>query len=213
MNQPPLQPTPVGAIRFNTDSSKLEYYDGNQWVNITSDSPAEQTGGTRGLMMGGNQPAPVADYINIISYANFDTTGNFTDFGNLQAARRAGGCVTGVSASRMCIGGGYDQGQHEGSTMQDIIGYIATASTGNASDFGNLTVKRYAVSACGSSDRGVWCFGQQSGSPSYTDIMDYITISSTGNATDFGDTQYPACLLYTSPSPRDRTRSRMPSSA
>ena len=24
---------------------------------------------------------------------------------------------------------------------------------------------------------------------------------------------YPACLLYTSPSPRDRTRSRMPSSA
>ena len=28
----PLQPTPVGAIRFNTDSSKLEYYDGNQWA-------------------------------------------------------------------------------------------------------------------------------------------------------------------------------------
>ena len=26
-------------------------------------------------------------------------------------------------------------------------------------------------------------------------------------------TQYKACLLYTSPSPRDRTRSRMPSSA
>ena len=25
--------------------------------------------------------------------------------------------------------------------------------------------------------------------------------------------QYPSCLLYTSPSPRDRTRSRMPSSA
>ena len=25
--------------------------------------------------------------------------------------------------------------------------------------------------------------------------------------------QYQACLLYTSPSPRDRTRSRMPSSA
>ena len=25
--------------------------------------------------------------------------------------------------------------------------------------------------------------------------------------------QIPACLLYTSPSPRDRTRSRMPSSA
>ena len=29
----------------------------------------------------------------------------------------------------------------------------------------------------------------------------------------FGDAQYLGCLLYTSPSPRDRTRSRMPSSA
>ena len=29
----------------------------------------------------------------------------------------------------------------------------------------------------------------------------------------FKSTEYIACLLYTSPSPRDRTRSRMPSSA
>ena len=34
--QPPEEPTPVGAFRFNTDNSKLEYYDGNQWVNITT---------------------------------------------------------------------------------------------------------------------------------------------------------------------------------
>ena len=45
MEQSPLQPTPVGALRFNTDSSKLEYYDGNQWVNVTSDSPEVLTGG------------------------------------------------------------------------------------------------------------------------------------------------------------------------
>ena len=31
--------------------------------------------------------------------------------------------------------------------------------------------------------------------------------------THLPDAQYGACLLYTSPSPRDRTRSRMPSSA
>ena len=29
----------------------------------------------------------------------------------------------------------------------------------------------------------------------------------------FSDAKYESCLLYTSPSPRDRTRSRMPSSA
>ena len=36
---PPEEPTPVGAFRFNTDTAKLEYYDGNQYVNITTDSP------------------------------------------------------------------------------------------------------------------------------------------------------------------------------
>ena len=50
INQPPLQQPPVGALRFNTDSSKLEYYDGNQWVNVTSTSPEAQTGGTRGVI-------------------------------------------------------------------------------------------------------------------------------------------------------------------
>ena len=34
-----------------------------------------------------------------------------------------------------------------------------------------------------------------------------------GHPTDLLDRHYQACLLYTSPSPRDRTRSRMPSSA
>ena len=48
--QRPIQPTPVGALRFNTDTAKLEYFDGNQYVNITTDSPEANTGGTRGLL-------------------------------------------------------------------------------------------------------------------------------------------------------------------
>ena len=34
-----------------------------------------------------------------------------------------------------------------------------------------------------------------------------------GLRVEYVDLQYKVCLLYTSPSPRDRTRSRMPSSA
>ena len=62
----PISITP-GAIRFNTDSMKLEYfrigmeggntgsYAGNgplaagEWVQITTDSPEIRTGGTRGI--------------------------------------------------------------------------------------------------------------------------------------------------------------------
>ena len=56
--QPPIQPTPVGALRFNTDSAKLEYFDGNQYVDIITDTPELHTGGTRGIWGGGNvQPA------------------------------------------------------------------------------------------------------------------------------------------------------------
>ena len=46
----------------------------------------------------------------------------------------------------------------------------------------------------------------------YTEMKD--TRSGFGDGlTELGKTNPNVCLLYTSPSPRDRTRSRMPSSA
>ena len=51
-----------GSIRFNTDSMKLEYYHlgsvgfgtlaAGEWVQITTDTPDIQTGGTRGCDYG-----------------------------------------------------------------------------------------------------------------------------------------------------------------
>ena len=39
------------------------------------------------------------------------------------------------------------------------------------------------------------------------------TVNISGGEFTFGDNRYYPCLLYTSPSPRDRQKSRMPSSA
>ena len=52
----------------------------------------------------------------------------------------------------------------------------------------------------------------------YTDavwsgLKRYNTITNEDGTVSFQDVTAYSCLLYTSPSPRDRTRSRMPSSA
>ena len=73
----------AGAIRFNTDSSQMEIYDGNQWTGILGDSPELRTGGTRLLFMGGTDGSSTVD---VIQFVNVETTGNATDFGNLLAS-------------------------------------------------------------------------------------------------------------------------------
>ena len=51
-----------GSIRFNTDSSKLEIYNGEAWWEIDSTSPEQQTGGTRGVWGGGEVSGAVMLY-------------------------------------------------------------------------------------------------------------------------------------------------------
>ena len=68
--------------------------------------------------------------------------------------------------------------------MSNVIDYVTIASTGNASDFGNLTQARNALTGLSSNVRGVNAGGA---TPSKQNTIDYITIASTGDATDFGD--------------------------
>jgi hypothetical protein len=88
------------------------------------------------------------------------------------------------------VGGGgrgvFGGGQYPFPTKINFIDYITIATTGNAQEFGDLTVARGSISACSSNTRGVWAGGT---SPSNDNTIDYITISSTGNAQDFGDLQ------------------------
>ena len=104
MEYPSLDKPKAGAFRFNTDSSQLEIYDGNQWTGVLATSPEQQTGGTRGLFCGGD-PGPAADH-NVICYVNIDTTGNAIDFGDLVADRSYNGGL--ASRTRGISLGGYD---------------------------------------------------------------------------------------------------------
>ena len=175
MEYPSLGTPPAGSIRFNTDSSKMEIYNGDKWWNIDSTSPNEQTGGTRGLWGGGGTPGAV----DKIEYANIDSTSNFIDFGDLTVARAATP-ATGASRTRAFWAGG-----QIGGTYFDEIDYITIASTGDAIDFGNLQDTRRAPGGFSNEIRGVILAGAKSGQVMTKN--DYITIASTGNAQDFGD--------------------------
>jgi hypothetical protein len=67
---------------------------------------------------------------------------------------------------------------------KDIIDYINIATTGNAIDFGNLTVARRESSGFSNRTRALWAGNAVPGS---NNTIDFVTISSTGNATDYGD--------------------------
>ena len=74
MEKPSLDKAKAGAMRFNTDSSQLEIYDGNQWTGILATSPELQTGGTRGLIMGGI----TSGRTNLVNFITIQTTGNLS---------------------------------------------------------------------------------------------------------------------------------------
>ena len=64
---------PAGSIRFNTDSAKMEIYNGEKWWEIDG-----RQASVRGLIsnVGG-------EFANGISYVELATTGNAVDFGDL----------------------------------------------------------------------------------------------------------------------------------
>lgn len=66
----------------------------------------------------------------------------------------------------------------------DTIDYINISSTGNATDFGNLTGGRRTHATGASQTRGL-CIGGYGGGGLAS--IDTLTISSTGDATDYGD--------------------------
>ena len=165
---------PAGSIRFNTDSSKMEIYNGEHWWNIDSTSPNEQTGGTRGLFGGGETPSLTGR----IDFINVDTTGDAQDFGDLSFSRRNLRSMS--DRTRMIFSGGYTSGP---ATFYNTLEFVTMASTGDVTDFGDLTVARSRHGGFSSSTRG---FAGGGYDPN-RNVIDFVTIQSTGNALDFGD--------------------------
>ena len=177
MEYPSLDKPKAGAIRFNTDSSQMEIYDGSQWTGILATSTELQTGGTRGLIFGGEGSNPR----NTIQFFNVDSTGNAVDFGDMNDERTEGmACASRVRAFAV---GGFLGGQPTNYT--NTLDMVTIASTGNATNFGDAAYQKGQGASCASATRGVTGAGVNAGVTLNT--IDFFTMSSQADGLDFGD--------------------------
>ena len=173
---------PTGAVRFNTDSSKMEVYIGSTWMEVAVSSP-NLDGGARGIFPGGWRNSPSTARSNGIDFITISSTGDATDFGDL--TRRTAYMGTCSSRTRGIISGG--QGDDSPSAV-NTIEFITISSTGDSTDFGDLPVARNAHYGHSNNTRGVFATGYNP-SPSFSSAKDIsvLTIASTGSAFDGGD--------------------------
>ena len=74
-------------------------------------------------------------------------------------------------------------------TSTNVINFVEIMTTGNSTDFGDMTINRFANNSGSNATRGIIANGYQpSPANAVQNIAEFLTISTTGNTTDFGDT-------------------------
>tara|TARA_Y100001970_G_scaffold70946_1_gene90239 strand:+ start:1615 stop:2634 length:1020 start_codon:yes stop_codon:yes gene_type:complete len=163
---------PQGAIRFNTDSQKMEFYAQDQWWEMATDVPTLD-GGARGFVSGGLSSG---SEINNIDMITIPTTGNAIDFGNLTQQSRLGGtCASRTRAIRM-------GGIIPGPSITTTIDYWTMSKKDDAVSFSTLETGQRSTSGLSNETRGICAAGVPD-----NEKIQYITIASLGAAKDFGN--------------------------
>ena len=183
---------PTGAVRYNTDSNKMEVYIGSTWMEVAVSSP-NLDGGTRGIFAGGWRNSPSTARSNVIEFITISSTGDATDFGDL--SRKSSYMGTCSSRTRGIIAGGQPD---DSSSASNIIDFITISSTGDSTDFGDLPLAVNGHYGHSNNTRGVFATGYNP-SPSFTSKKDIsvLTIASTGSAFDGGDLSSHGAVSYT----------------
>ena len=173
---------PAGAMRFNSDSQKLEYWNGSAWFQVHTATPnlataGDPTPGARGLTGGGDEIS--------IEYVNISSTGNAVAFGDLDVRTQV--LSSFGSSTRGFWAGGKE---HPSPGRTNTIQTVVFASIGDTTDFGDLAngARNYCT-GCSNSTRGLIGGGEN---PAITNNIEYVTMASTGSAATFGELVYNA---------------------
>ena len=168
---------PAGAMRFNSDSQKLEYWNGSAWFQVHTATPnLAQSGdvspGARGFAAGGN-PTPS----DMITAVNLASAGRSFDFADLTNNTRLGGC--GSSNTRAIAGGGFDP-----SSRTNVINIWTMAQQSDAIDFGDLVDTVRSTTGVSNSIRVTFAGGLDD--PVLHNDIQTVLFASQGGTIDFG---------------------------
>ena len=169
------------TIDGGVSASNIVYFDGTDWKVATTQNASG--------IYAGNNIVVTSGYVSgfsglaVNAWYGKDSSGNLNPY--FTSDEQCIGYAISDTELVILLGGlnsyvgqiGLFGGGSDGSNS-NVIDYITITSTGNATDFGNLTQARVGLNGCGSSTRGVFGGGT---------VIDYVTIASAGNATDFGD--------------------------
>ena len=179
MSLPPVE-IPLGAMRFNSDSQKLEYWNGLEWMQVHTFLP-NLDGGVRGLFAGGYQPSPSpGTCVDTVDYITISTAANAIDFGNLSENIMGGGNCG--DSTRAIYAGGRGPST-PGSSETNKITFTTFATKGDYADGNGDLSGDVMCSGLANSTRGIFA----GFIAPYADTMEFITIQSIGNVVDFGN--------------------------
>ena len=161
--------TPGNSINFGD----LNAVAGVQYNTCTNDK-------TRGISAAGYNK------INTIEYFTMATPSNAQDFGDLLGEFHHANVGTISNDTRGLIMGGMEGANND---LRNNIEYITFQTTGNATDFGDLTEAKAYHSGCSNEtgDKGFSIGGSINTGLGQSNVIEVVTISTAGNATDFGD--------------------------
>ena len=167
-------PSNVNTIDFITMASTGDATDFGDVIDDGWPCGGGRSSSTRGVLMGHG------DGTNRIQFITIMTTGNSEDFGDLNTNSYGVGAGELSDGLRgIAMGGSGNPADHT-----NVIDFITIATTGNATEFGDLTVSRRGGGVGCTLIKGICAGGRN---PSNLNVIDSVIIQTTGNATEFGD--------------------------
>ena len=140
-------------IQFITLSTLGDAQDFGEVSTLNKAGAAAVASSTRVCFMAGEGTTGNAAHIsNVIDFVTISTLGNAQDFGDTTVAVNS---LASASNSTRGLHAGGRTGSPVSEALQNVIGFITIASTGNAADFGDLVTPTRHIAGCSDSHGGI----------------------------------------------------------